>query len=139
MLSWSRPLARAFFLVIVFVLIPSLHSSPAPSWSGVLRDRAGNPVDMAAIKLFAAESNREYSTTTSTTGQFAFTGMAPGNYTITISAAGKIWTAADPVVVKDAATLSKSRSIASRSHRMPLLPRPAAANISPPGKCPVCR
>src|SRR3989440_3323586 len=108
MLSWSCPLARAFFLVIVFVLIPSLHSSPAPSWSGVLRDRAGNPVDMVAIKLFAAESNREYSTTTSTTGQFAFTGMAPGNYTLTISAAGKIWTAADPVVVKDAATLTSS-------------------------------
>src|SRR6266576_60485 len=120
MLSWSRPLARAFFLVIVFVLIPSLHSSPAPSWSGVLRDPAGNPVDMAAIKLFAAESNREYSTTTSTTGQFAFTGMAPGNYTLTISAAGKIWTAADPVVVKAAATLTSSLqlSLQGQEHRI---------------------
>ena len=29
---------------------------------------------MAAIKLFAAESNREYSTTTSATGQFVFAG-----------------------------------------------------------------
>ena len=46
-----------------------------------MRDRAGNPVDLAAIRLFAAESNREYSTTTSTTGQFAFTAMALGNYT----------------------------------------------------------
>src|SRR5260370_24141162 len=91
MLSWSRPLARAFFLVIVFVLIPSLHSSPAPSWSGVLRDGAGNSVDKATIKLFRAESNREYSTTTSTTGPFAFTGLAPGNYTLTISAAGHLW------------------------------------------------
>ncbi len=120
MLSWSRPLARAFFLVIVFVLIPSLHSSPAPSWSGVLRDGAGNSVDMAAIKLFAAESNREYSTTTSTTGQFAFTGIAPGNYTLTISAAGKIWTAADPVVVKDGATLTSSLqlSLQGQEHRI---------------------
>src|SRR6202521_4651090 len=108
MLSWSRPLARAFFLVIVFVLIPSLHSSPPPSWSGILRDPAGNPVDMAAIKLFAAESNREYSTTTSIAGRFAFTGIAPGNYTLTVSAAGKIWTAADPVVFKDGAILTSS-------------------------------
>src|ERR1700675_47088 len=101
MRSWSRPLARAFFLVIVFVLIPSLHSSPPPSWSGTLRDPPENPVDMAAIKLFAAESSRKYSTTTSITGQFAFTGIAPGNYTLTVSAAGQIWTAADSVVIKD--------------------------------------
>src|SRR2546429_6094142 len=120
MLSWSRPLARAFFLVIVLVLIPSLHSSPAPSWSGVLRERAGNPVDLAAIRLFAAESNREYSTTTSTTGQFAFTGMALGNYTLTISVAGKTWTAADPVVVKAGATLTSSLQLSLRGqeHRI---------------------
>src|SRR6266403_1448517 len=85
MLSWSRPLARAFFLVSVFVLIPSLHSSPPPSWRGILRDPTGNPIDMAAIKLFAAESYREYSATTSTTGQITFTGIAPGSATLTSS------------------------------------------------------
>src|SRR6266853_1789684 len=120
MLSWSPPLARAFFLVIVFVLIPSLRSSPPPSWSGVLREAAGNPVDMAAIKLFAAESNREYSTTTSATGQFVFAGIAPGNYTLTVSAAGKIWTAADPVVFKDGAILRSSLqlSLQGQEHRI---------------------
>src|SRR5229473_82844 len=120
MLSWSPPLARAFFLVIVFVLIPSLRSSPPPSWSGVLREAAGNPVDMAAIKLFAAESNREYSTTTSATGQFVFAGIAPGNYTLTVSAAGKIWTAADPVVFKDGAILTSSLqlSLQGQEHRI---------------------
>jgi hypothetical protein len=106
MLSRSRALARVFFLVIVFVQAPSLHSSPAPSWSGVLRDSTGNPVEMATIKLFASENNQEYSATTSTTGQFAFTAVAPGSYRLTVSAAGKIWTAADPVVIKDGATLT---------------------------------
>src|SRR6267143_559660 len=120
MLSWSRPLARAFFLVIVFILVPALHSSPPPSWSGILRDPAGNPVDMAAIKLFAAGSKREYSATTSITGQFAFTGIAPGNYALTVRAAGKIWTAADPVVVKDGATLTSSLqlSLQGQEHRI---------------------
>src|SRR6267142_3678614 len=129
MLSWSRPLARAFFLVSVFVLIPSLHSSPPPSWRGILRDPAGNPIDMAAIKLFAAESNREYSATTSTTGQFAFTGIAPGNYTLTVNAAGKIWTASDPVVIKDSATLTSSLqlSLQGQEHRIM-----AAQDAAPP-------
>src|SRR5260370_34341872 len=108
MLSWSRPLARAFFLVIVFILVPSLHSSPPPSWSGILRDPAGNPVEMAAIKLFAAGSKREYSATTAITGQFAFTGIAPGNYALTVRAAGKIWTATEPVGIKNGATITSS-------------------------------
>src|ERR1700686_2655629 len=132
MLSWSRPLARAFFLVIVFVLIPSLHSSPPPSWSGILRDPSGNPVDMAAIKLFAAESSREYSTTTSITGQFAFTGIAPGNYTLTVSAAGQIWTAADSVVIKDGATLTSSLqlSLQGQEHRIMVAQEAASPQAS---------
>src|SRR6202030_4169300 len=132
MLSWSRPLGRALFLVIVFVLIPSLHSSPPSCWSGVLRDVAGNPIDMAAIKLFAAESNREYSTTTSATGQFVFAGIAPGNYTLTVSAAGKIWTAADPVVFKDGAILTSSLqlSLQGQEHRIMVAQEAASPQAS---------
>src|SRR6202045_3388760 len=132
MLSWSRPLGRALFLVIVFVPIPSLHSSPPSSWSGVLRDVAGNPIDMAAIKLFAAESNREYSTTTSATGQFVFAGIAPGNYTLTVSAAGKVWTAADPVGVKDGAILTSSLhlSLQGQEHRIMVAQEAASTQAS---------
>src|SRR5882724_9535605 len=101
---WSRWLACAFFLVLVFPLIPALYPSPPPSWSGVLRDSGGNPVDGASIKLFVANANSEYSATTSKTGLFAFTALAAGNYTLTVSVAGKIWTASDPVVIKDGAT-----------------------------------
>src|SRR2546425_8389375 len=49
--------------------------------------------------------NLECSAATSIPGQFAFTAVAEGNYRLTVSAAGKIWTAADPVVIKDGATL----------------------------------
>src|SRR6266481_2283141 len=106
MLSWSRPVARACFLLLVLFLTPFLHSSPPPSWNGVLRDAARNAVGMATVKLFSADSNREYSATTSATGQFAFTAVAVGNYTVTVSAAGKIWTAANPVVIKPGAALT---------------------------------
>src|SRR6266480_6223028 len=78
MLWWNRPFSRAFFLVSGLVLFASLHCSAAPSWRGVLRDSAGNPVDLATIKLFAADGNRAYSATTSTTGQFVFTAVREG-------------------------------------------------------------
>src|SRR6267378_3643005 len=132
MLSWSRPLVCAFFLVIVFILVPSLHSSPPPSWSGILRDPAGNPVDMAATKLFAAGGKRGNSATTSITGQFAFTGIAPGNYALTVRAAGKIWTAADPVVIKDGATITSSLqlSLQGQEHRIAVAQDAAAPQAS---------
>src|SRR5882672_1659623 len=118
MRSWSRPLARVFFLVLAFPPMPPLHSSPPPSWSGVLRDSADHPVDSATIKLFAAAANREYSATTSATGQFSFISLAAGNYTLTVSVAGKIWTAADPVVVKNGATLSSGLRLSPESQEL---------------------
>src|SRR5467141_480249 len=132
--SWSRPLARAFFLVVLaFPLIPSLHSSPPPSWSGVLRDSAGNPVDRATIKLFQADSNREYSATTSTAGQFAFTGIAAGNYTLTVSAAGKIWTATGPVVIKKDATLTSGLQLSPQDQKIRILVATDAASAQATG------
>src|SRR2546430_17647852 len=105
MLCWDGPFARAFILVSGLVLFPSLHCSAAPSWSGVLRDSAGNPVDLATIKLLAANRHRAYSATTSTTGQFVFTAVAAGDYALTVSVAGKILTGADPLIFKDGRAL----------------------------------
>src|SRR5437016_6271376 len=105
MLCWDGPFARAFILVSGLVLFSSLHCSAAPAWSGVLRDSAGNPVDLATIKLLAANRHRAYSATTSTTGQFVFTAVAAGDYALTVSVAGKIWTAAAPVIIKDGRAL----------------------------------
>ena len=56
---------------------------------------------MATVKLVSGESKREYSATTSATGEFAFTAVAAGDYILTVSSAGKIWTVADPMVIKD--------------------------------------
>src|SRR5712691_6845544 len=118
MLCRSSLVARAFFLVLVFVVIPSLYSSPAPSWSGVLRDTAGNPVGMATIKLVSGNSNHEYSVTTYTNGEFAFGTVATGNYSLTVSAAGKTWTAADAVVIKEGATLTSGLQLLAQGQEL---------------------
>src|SRR5438309_11418576 len=101
-----REMSRAFFLFLVSLPIPSLYSAPLPSLSGVLRDTGGNPVGKAAVKLIAADSKQEYSATTSASGQFSFTGIAAGSYTLTVNTGNRIWTAVDPVIIKEDATLT---------------------------------
>jgi hypothetical protein len=117
MLSWSRVLTRAFCFVVLFGLIPSLHAFPAASWSGVLRDSAGNPAAMATIRLLDV-AGREYSTKTSTSGQFAFTAVPVGNYKLTVSAAGKTWVAADPIVIKDGVTLTSGLQLSPQGQEL---------------------
>src|SRR5258707_5951402 len=75
--------------------------SPADSWRGILRDAAGNPVGMATVKLVSADSKRESAAATSVSGQFAFAVVAAGDYALTVSAAGKIWTTQNRVSIKD--------------------------------------
>ncbi len=127
MLWWNRPFSRAFFLVSGLVLFASLHCSAAPSWRGVLRDSAGNPVDLATIKLFAADGNRAYSATTSTTGQFVFTAVREGDYALTVSVAGKIWTAAALVVIKDGRTLGSGLRLSPQGQELRIIVAPDAA------------
>src|SRR6266849_2456584 len=89
MLARSHALARAFFLILMFVFIPDLRSAAAPSWSGVLRDAAGSPVGGATIRLSASGSKEEYTVSTSATGQFIFVLVAAGGYTLTASVGGE--------------------------------------------------
>src|SRR2546430_6243856 len=104
--SWFREMSRAFFLFLVFLPIPSLYSAPLPSLSGVLRDAGGNPVGKATVKLIAADSKQEYSATTSASGQFSFTGIAAGSHTLTVNPGNRIWTAVDPVTIKEETTVT---------------------------------
>jgi len=121
MLSRSCPIVRAILLVLVFVFIPSAHSSPQPSWSGILRDSAGNPVGGATIKLLAADNKREYSASTSAAGEFAFTAIAAGNYAFTVSSAGKTWTAAENVTIKDGATRRSTLQLVPKGQELRIL------------------
>src|SRR2546425_7988461 len=100
MLPRPRALACAFVFVLVLVQVPFLRCSPADSWRGVLRDAAGNPVGMAIVKLVSGESKREYSATTSATGEFVFTAVAAGGYIVMGSVAGKDWTVTGPIGMK---------------------------------------
>src|SRR5260221_11758780 len=101
MLPRPRVLVCVFVFVLIFLQVPFLHCAPADSWKGALRDAAGNPVGMATVKLVSADSKREYSAATSASGQFAFAGVAAGDYTLTVSGAGKILSRENLVSIKE--------------------------------------
>ena len=93
-----------------------------------MRDAAGNAVGMAIVKLVLADRSGEYAASTSSSGQFVFIAVAAGSYKISVSAAGKIWTAADPVVIKEGATLTESIQLSQQGQELRVVVTQGAAN-----------
>src|SRR5215470_9771285 len=73
-------IARGFTLLLAAFLVSPVTCSAASSWTGVLRDAAGNPIDKAEIHLKATDGSHEYSATTTATGQFTLIGISEGSY-----------------------------------------------------------
>src|SRR5258708_23829124 len=92
----SRVSARAFCSLLLFGLTSSLHAFPTGSWSGVVRDAAGNAVGMATVKLVFADRRGEYAASTSSSGQFVFIAVAEGCVQNFLSAAGDNFSAPGP-------------------------------------------
>src|SRR5690349_17897931 len=99
MFSRTAPIARGFFFLLAALLICSVQCSAAPSWSGVLRGVAGNPIKKAEIHLHAADGSHEYSAITTATGQFTFAALFTGSYRLTATVGGKTWTATETLQV----------------------------------------
>src|SRR5579864_1088498 len=93
-------ITMAFFLVDFLVLAPSGHPSPAPSWTGVLRDKSGKPVADAVVNLSAKLDDRHFAAKTSTDGEFTFEAIAPGSYQLTVTLGSKTFAAATPVAIE---------------------------------------
>lgn len=118
MLTKSPPTARGFVLLFVALLISSFNCLAASSWSGVLRDAAGNPIDKAEIHLQAIDGTLVYAATTTATGQFTFTTLSVGSYTVSATALGKIWTAIEVVQIKDGTAFSFSLQLSAEGQEL---------------------
>src|SRR5258706_6647407 len=94
---------RLFVFLVLLTLIFAPCSFSATTWNGVLHDAVGKPVADAKITLRGA-GNRTYEVRTSASGTFDFAGVEAGTYTLTVEAAGKTWTAAKPIVIKEGNT-----------------------------------
>ena len=118
-MSGVRPgLLHVLCILGFLIFAPSTRALPAPSWNGVLHDVAGNPVGGATVTLYATSGNVSYSARTSARGEFVFASVAPGNYELTVTAAGKIWKASTPLLVKDDAALSAKLELSTQDQEL---------------------
>jgi Carboxypeptidase regulatory-like domain len=69
------------------------------SCSGFLRDPAGKPVSSATLTLGSTPAGREFTTTSGDDGQFVFTDVPPGTYTLAVNFAGRVWKLAKPLAL----------------------------------------
>src|SRR5579863_6084033 len=98
----AGPRRFGFFFFIFFMMIAIGQVRAAPgSWHGTLRDADGHPVADAAIELHATSGNRDYSSKTSAAGDFSFSEIAEGAYTLRVVVGAKSWNAANPMAFKN--------------------------------------
>lgn len=121
MFSRLAPIGRGFLHVVAALLIFSVNCLAASSWSGILRDAAGHPIEKAEIRLRATNGSHEYSATTMATGKFTFSLISEGSYRLTATAQGKSWTASEAVQIKDGAVLLSNLQLSSQGQELHII------------------
>jgi hypothetical protein len=102
-----RILRTSAICFAVFLLVVSaVRPSPLPSWAGVLRDKNGEPLANATVRLQLKSGERAYTAKTSSSGEFSFEQIAEGSYELSVTLAGKAYVAASPLVVETGRTLA---------------------------------
>jgi hypothetical protein len=115
------------------ILAPYTRSLPAPSWNGVLRDVAGNPVSGATVTLHATSGTFDYSTKTSARGEFVFADLAPGNYELTVTTAGRTWKASTPLLMKNDTVLAATLELSSQDQELRVIAGAEGASVQASG------
>jgi Carboxypeptidase regulatory-like domain len=119
MICWgNRTCIYCFGLVLLAV--PGAAAVSGASWNGRLSDASGKPVADAILLLHPAAGGRDYTTTTTATGKFAFTDIAGGSYEVSLKTGDKEWKAG-PLVVEDATPLSFELQISAQGQELRML------------------
>src|SRR6266567_269584 len=105
------------WVMAVLFVAPVADAVSGSSWNGVLSDGSGKPVAEAVIKMHSA-GGQDYSATTASNGNFAFTDIAAGSYEVSVKTADKEWNAAVPMVVTDGATLTAALQLSSQGQEL---------------------
>ncbi|HTR65286.1 MAG TPA: carboxypeptidase-like regulatory domain-containing protein [Terriglobales bacterium] len=120
-------LLRSLWVITVLAAAP-LQALSGASWSGVLRDGAGNPAGNATVRLHPTSGTRDYTAKTSARGEFSFSGVEAGEYEISVSTGGETFQAARTVAFKAATALTAELQLSSSEPQLRLVTGEASAS-----------
>ena len=133
MLAGFRSSLLAVCLVVLLIVVPVSNSVPTPSWTGVLRDSARNPVPNARVTLHAISNGADYSAATSANGQFSFADLPGGGYQLSVAVASKTWRAEKPLTIKDGILLTSGLQLSTLEEARVLLEDQSTASAQASG------
>src|SRR5438309_113030 len=113
---------RSLCLIAALLAVPMAAAFVAASWNGVLRDAAGKPIGKATVRLRSHSGDRDYTTTTSANGSFAFAGIAATDYELSVETSGTTWHAASLVPLQDGDLRTTGLQVLSQPPELRLLP-----------------
>jgi len=102
----ARTFHKAFRLVerclllglMVTVSLEAQQSSPsAPTWTGIVRTAAGEPVAGAKVTVFSAAAKEKMTAVTGSDGRFAIADIRPGSHSVSVQLPGRSPTASTGV------------------------------------------
>jgi len=99
-------------LICVCLITLAAGAMALTSWDGLLLDSSGKPVGGAVVRLHSADG-RDYRVSTAGDGKFAFSGIEPGSYEVSVQTADRESKSAGPVVVRDSAVSFSLQMLAS--------------------------
>ena len=83
-----RQAALAAILALSFMSAVSHAQDFRGSMAGMVMDSSGGRIQSAEVRLQATESSLERQTRSDSRGEFRFTDLLPGAYTVTVRASG---------------------------------------------------
>jgi len=110
MLFSQVPVRGLFFVLLT---LPALASPGASSWTGTVRDAAGNPIAEGVLELRSSSGRNQYSVRSSAAGSFAFPAIAAGKYELSITSGGVSFKSANQVEIRDGVARTEGLQLSS--------------------------
>jgi hypothetical protein len=137
MYSGTRSRAARGFLFVCFLLATFCawlnFAASATVWKGLVRERSGKAAVGATVRLHAVKGNAEFSAQCSAAGEFQFGDVPEGSYRVEVANSGRIWTAAEPVSLKEGDALVHVLELSANDQTLAVHSQEAASSMQGTG------